>query len=290
MKQLTAELAADLASGSTTLCWCWRLSRRDGVQFGFTDHDHDLLFEGTTFEAVAGFQASEITDSVGLNVDNLEVSSALSSQRLTEEDLAAGLYDDARVEIYRVDWTASENRVLMRTGSLGEVRRAGNIFAAEVRGLAHYLQQTSGRLFQFTCDADVGDSRCGIDLTQAQYQGSGTIAVVSTDRRFTADGLNGFDSDWFTRGLLTFVDGAAAGQSIEVKSHVLLGTVATLELWQPVRQPLQAGQAFTVTAGCDKTLSTCVAKFANAAQFRGFPHMPGNEFVTTFARPGRKAN
>ena len=138
------------------MCWCWRLTRRDGVKLGFTDHDRDVIFDGTTFEAAAGFTASEMRDSVGLSVDNLEVTSALTSERLAEADLVAGLYDDARVEIFRVNWTAPEQLLLMRSGSLGEVRRAAGAFAAEVRGLAHYLQQPKGRLFQFTCDADLG--------------------------------------------------------------------------------------------------------------------------------------
>ena len=132
MKPLSPALAAHLATGATTLAWCWRLTRRDGVVQGFTDHDRALTFDGTTFEAAAGFTASEIKDQIGLSVDNLEVSGALTSDHLDEADLSAGLYDDARVEIFRVNWADSAQRVLMRSGSLGEVRRSGSAFAAEV--------------------------------------------------------------------------------------------------------------------------------------------------------------
>ena len=286
MKELSAGLAAHLASGATTLCWCWRLTRRDGGRLGFTDHDRDLAFDGTAFEAAAGFTASEMRDAVGLAVDNMEVESALSSARLEEEDILGGLYDDAVVEIFRVDWQAPDNRVLMRTGSLGEVRRNGLAFAAEVRGLSHYLQQPSGRLYQFGCDADLGDSRCKVDLAAATLRGAGTIAGVTTPRLITASGLAAFASDWFTRGLLTFTSGVNTGRAFEVKRHtVAVGTV-TIELWQePTRLPV-AGDAFVITAGCDKQLTTCAAKFANIANFRGFPHMPGNDFITTVARPG----
>ena len=286
MKELPAALEAHLATGATTLCWCWRLTRRDAVQQGFTDHDRDVVFDGTTFEAAAGFTATEIRDALGLSVDNLEVTSAISSERVAEGDLAAGLYDDARVEIFRVNWQAPDQRVLMRTGSLGEVRRAGIAFTAEVRGLAHYLQQPKGRLFQFTCDADLGDARCGIDLDDPAYRGEGLVAAVAGPRRFTASGLDAFASGWFTRGLLSFTSGAASGQAIEVKMHSLAGGTVTLELWQPAHLPLETGQTFTVTAGCDKQLETCRAKFANAENFRGFPHMPGNDFLTVVARPG----
>jgi uncharacterized phage protein (TIGR02218 family) len=273
----------------TTLCWCWRLKRRDGIVQGFTDHDRDVAFDGTTFEAAAGFTASEMRDSVGLSVDNLEVTGALTSERLAEADLAAGHYDDARVEIFRVDWLTPANRVLMRTGSLGEVRRAGVGFAAEVRGLAHYLQQPKGRVFQYTCDADLGDGRCKVLTTSPAFAATGAIVAASSLRRFTVSGLGGFASDWFARGLLTFTSGGAEGQRIEIKTHTRSGSQVTMELWEGARGPLSSGQTFSVQAGCDKTLATCREKFANAANFRGFPQMPGNDFVTTFAPRASKS-
>ncbi len=283
MKQLASGLQEHLDGGATTLCWCWRVTRRDATALGFTDHDRDLTFDATTFEAAAGFTASEMRDSVGLSVDNLEVQSALSSERLSEADLAAGLYDDARVEIFRVNWAAPEQRVLMRTGSLGEVRRAGLDFTAEVRGLAHYLQQPKGRLYQFTCDADLGDSRCKVLLSDPLFRGEGTIIAVASDRRFSASGLDDFADDWFSRGLVTFTSGAATGQAIEVRAHGNAAGTVSIELWAGARGPLESGQTFAITAGCDKHLATCQAKFANVGNFQGFPHMPGNDFVTAFA-------
>ncbi len=290
MREIGAALAASLESGQTTLCWCWRLTRRDGVRLGFTDHDRDIAFDGTAFEAAAGFTASEIRDGVGLSVGNLEVESALSSSRLEEGDILAGAYDDARVEIWRVDWTDTAARVLMRSGSLGEVRRTGLTFTAEVRGVSHYLQQPGGRLFQYACDADVGDQRCGVALASPLLTGTGSVAAVSSMREFSAAGLGAFTSAWFTRGLLRFTSGANSGRAFEVKQHIVSAGVVTLELWQEPSTMPQTGVGFTVTAGCDKQLTTCAAKFANTANFRGFPHMPGNDFVTAVARPGRLPN
>ncbi len=289
MKSLPAALQSHLDSGATTLAWCWRVTRRDGVRLGFTDHDRDLVFDGTTFAAATGFTATEIKDAVGLSVDNLEVESALSSDSLNEDDLAAGLFDDAAIEIWRVNWQDTAQRVLMRSGSIGEVRRAGTAFAAEVRGLAHYLQQPKGRLLQYGCDADLGDARCGVDLDDPAFRRTGTVVAASSRRQFTASGLAGFATDWFTRGLLTFTSGANAGRAQEVRRHAA-GATATLELWQPMAQPIAPGDTFTVTAGCDKQFDTCRAKFANGVNFRGFPHMPGNDFVTAVARPGDPAN
>ena len=286
MKILPAPLQAHLDTGTTTLAWCWRITRNDGTKLGFTDHDRDLAFDGTAFEAATGFTASEIKDALGLAVDNLEVSSALQSDRLNEDDLAAGLFDDAAIEIWRVDWADTGARALMRSGSLGEVRRTGAAFTAEVRGLAHYLQQPKGRLYQSGCDADLGDARCGIDLDAPAFRGTGTVLAAASPRLFTASGLAAFSSGWFTRGLVTFTSGANAGRSQEVKRHTLAGAEATIELWQPMAMPVAPADTFTVTAGCDKRFATCQAKFANAASFRGFPHMPGPDYVLAVAKPG----
>jgi uncharacterized phage protein (TIGR02218 family) len=286
MKRLNEELTAHLQSGATTLCWCWRLTRHDATRLGFTDHDRDLIFDDTTFEAASGFTASEIRDQVGLNVDNLDVTGALISDRLSEIALAAGDFDDAAIEIFRVNWQDAGQRVLMRAGSLGEVRRSGAAFSAEVRGLAHYLQQPGGRLFQYTCDADLGDTRCGVDLDTPAYRASGTILAVVDTRRLIVDGLADYDAAWFNRGILAFTSGANDGRAMEIKNHAHRAGMIEIELWQPMGEPVAIGDTITATAGCDKRLETCTARFANAVNYRGFPHMPGNDFVTAVAQPG----
>ena len=286
MKALPAGMDVHLNSGATTLCWCWRLTRRDGTVLGFTDHDRDLTFDGTTYEATAGFSASELKESVGLSVDNLDVEGAVTSERLDEQDLLAGLYDDAKVEIFRVNWADTAQHVLMRSGSLGEVRRGDGAFTAEVRGLAHYLQQPKGRLYQYACDADLGYARCGIDLSNPVYRGTGSIAGVVSSRRFNVDGIASFASGWFERGLLVFDGGANADGQYEIRHHEVIVDTVVIELWrEPALDPL-VGDAVIVTAGCDKVLGTCRDKFANVANYRGFAQMPGTDFVTSYVRRG----
>ena len=59
MRNLPPGLAAHLEGGATTLCHAWKLLRRDGAVLGFTDHDRDLAFGGTTFAARTGLDAAE---------------------------------------------------------------------------------------------------------------------------------------------------------------------------------------------------------------------------------------
>ena len=290
MRQLPAGLQAHLDSGATTLCRCWRLTRADGAVFGFTDHDRDLSVDGTLFEAQAGFEATEMVSTLGLTVDNLDAAGALSSARLSEQALAAGLFDNAAVEIFLVNWADPAQSVLVRGGNLGEVTRSDTAFRAEIRGLAHALNQPEGRVFQFACDADLGDARCGIDLESPSFKAQGTVAAVLDRGRFSASGIEAFAEGWFTRGTVSWTSGANADRRMEVKAHGLSGSLAAIDLWQPMSETIATDDTFDIRAGCDKQFSTCNAKFANGLNFRGFPHMPGNDFALSYPVRGEGVN
>lgn len=286
MRILSPGLAAHLAGGVTTLCHCWKVTRSDGSVLGFTDHDRALAFDGTSFEPESGLDASEDKSETGFAIGGLEAVGALSSERLTAADLAAGLYDHAEVALWLVNWTTPDERHLLRLGHLGEVTREDGTFRAEVRGLAAELDQPSGRVFRHGCDADLGDARCGVALDDAAYRGTGTVIAAAGKRRISASGLDTFDAGWFTRGRLAWTGGANEGRAIEVRAHRIADGIASIELWQAMAGAIQPGDTFTVTAGCDKLFSTCQAKFANGSNFRGFPHMPGNDFVLSYANAG----
>jgi uncharacterized phage protein (TIGR02218 family) len=286
VRTLDAGLVAHLATGVTTLCRCWKLTLGDGAVQGFTDHDRALTFDGVTYEPESGFDASEETGATGFAVGGLEVLGALSSERLSADDLAAGLYDGAEVRVFLVNWTTPAERHLLRVGHLGEVTREDGTFRAEIRGLAAALDQPQGRLFRHGCDADLGDARCGVNLAAAEFRGEGTVTAATSRRRFVVSGLDDFDAGWFERGRLLWSTGDNAGRAMEVRAHRVLSGDVILELWQPMHFAVGAGDTFVVTAGCDKLFGTCVAKFGNGANFRGFPHMPGNDFALSYARSG----
>lgn len=283
MKTLPAGLQTHLDTGATTLCWCWRVTRTDTTVLGFTDHDKDVTVDGTTFEAATGFTASDLKQSLGLSIDDIDAAGALSSSQITEADLSAGFYDDAAIEIWRVNWEDTSERVLMMSGSMGEVRRGEAAFTAELRSLAHYLGQEKGRSYQYACDADVGDTRCGVTLGDAAYTGTGTVTAVAAGYSFDASGLGGFVADWFTGGLITWVTGANAGLAMEVKRHDLSGSTANIELWRSMPITPSVSDTFTISAGCDKTFETCKSKFSNGDGYRGCPHIPGNDYIIDVA-------
>ncbi|MEQ1817363.1 MAG: DUF2163 domain-containing protein [Terricaulis sp.] len=280
MREISETLAAKLSSGVTTLCHVWRVGRRDGETFAFTDHDCPLVFEDMSAEPLQGLSAGAIEKSVGLGVDTASIEGALSSLAIAEEDLARGLWDGARVDIYRVDWGAPHDRAHLFTGHIGEVKRGAQAFEAELRGLQAALNVPVGRVFSRFCDADLGDGRCGVDIETTTFRGEGIVSEVLGSHAFNASGLADYADHWFARGRIVWDDG---GES-EIATHRAEGADATIEIRDAA--PIVVGAAFTVFAGCDKRLATCNAKFANVVNFRGFPHMPGNDVIQTGPRSG----
>jgi uncharacterized phage protein (TIGR02218 family) len=284
MRVIPTALQAHLNGGATTLCQCWRLVTAANEVFGFTDHDRPLTFESTIFEPDSGFTASEMEASLGLSVNNQDVTGALRSDRLDAARIAAGDFDGAVIETWWVNWQDVTQRIMLRKGTIGEITRGSLGLTAEIRGLSAAFEKPRGRLFQYGCDAVLGDARCGVNLNEVAFVGPGTVISVEDNSRLKASGLGGFASGWFARGTLTWITGANAGRVIEVKSHTLASGIATIDLWQAVPFEIVAGDTFQVSAGCDKQFVTCRNKFANHLRFRGFPHMPGDDFVLSYPK------
>lgn len=281
-------LYAHLGSGAATLARAWAVERADGVVMGFTDHDRDLAFEGMTFRAGSGLSARALSQSTGLAVDNTEAMGALSDAAIREADLMAGRYDGAGVRIWAVNWAAPEERVLLFKGAIGEVARAGGAFQAELRGLAEVLNQPRGRVYRGTCPAVLGDAGCGVDPGLPGLSAERPVAeVVEPGRVFRFAGLSGFDERWFEKGRLRVLGGAAAGLAAVIKNDRSGPGGRVVELWAALRAEVAAGDMVRLEAGCDKRAETCRLKFGNFVNFRGFPHMPGDDWLTVF--PARAA-
>jgi uncharacterized phage protein (TIGR02218 family) len=290
MRTIPSALQAKLSTGVTTLCRCWVVTRRDGVVQGFTDHDRDIVLDGVTCRANTGLTGSEATEQLGLAVQGSDISGVLADESLSEADLAAGRYDAAAIALFIVDWSDPTLKVLLAKAALGEVRREGAAFTAELRSLTHRLAEDSGRLYTATCNADLGDARCTIDLSDAAFRGSGTVVALDGAAILRASGLGAFADGWFTAGKLSFTSGANDGLAVEVKTHRVDVAGASIELWQQMPEPIAEGDTFVVTAGCDKRFATCRERFANTVNFRGFPHIPGNDFLVRIAIRGEPGN
>lgn len=285
---MDAGFRAHLEGGMTTVCRCWAVTRLDGVEYGFTDHDRDLAFEGITFKADTGLTARALQQGTGLAVDNTEAMGVLSDAAIREEDIEAGRLDGAEVRAWLVNWTDVVQRHLQFRGSIGEIRRGGGAFHAELRGLTEKLNRPLGRVYQKPCTAVLGDAACRFDTSAAGYSVTVAVGIAEQGRIFRWTDLAGFEPGWFTRGRLMVLTGAAAGLSGIVKADRVTETgQREIELWEALRGAMLPGDLLRLEAGCDKRMETCRLKFHNLLNFQGFPDIPGEDWV--MAVPKRAA-
>ena len=287
MKTIPPALQAHLAGGVTTLCYCWRVTRRDGTVLGFTEHDRDIVAEGTTFLGrPPASRPRRSSRGSGSRSTTSTRPARCPRPGLTDADILAGRYDDAAVEVFWVNWDDPTQAILLASGNLGEIQREGVAFSAELRSLAHRLDQKIGQTYERTCSATLGDARCEVDLAAARLSGrrhGGERDHVAPDRGAGPRRLR-----------VRLVHGRHAhlrhrrqpAIAFEIKAHRRTAGVDILELWLPPPFPVAAGDRRPAVAGCRKTLAACMSKFDNVVNFRGFPHIPGVDVVTRYGVQG----
>ncbi|PZX17706.1 putative phage protein (TIGR02218 family) [Palleronia aestuarii] len=279
---IDATFEAHLSSGTTTLCRCWELIRRDGTRFGFTDHDSDLRFGGRTFAASDGLSARAFSQTTGLSVDNSEALGVISDTGIREEDIAAGRFDGARVSSWLVNWADPRMRALQFRGTLGEIERAGGAFKAELRGLTETLNAPQGLTYQSVCSTILGDERCRVDLSRPAYSTEAAIVAIQAEKIIALGPLDGYAPRWFERGRLVVLSGASKGDVALVKNDRGTGSARRIEIWESLRGGIAAGDRVRIEAGCDRREETCREKFSNMVNFRGFPHLPGEDWLMAY--------
>jgi len=276
MKNISVTLKGNIGKEVTTLATLWLIERTDGVKLGFTDFDEDIFFNGVNYVASTGISPSAVDESTSLKVDNMEVTSILESANINVNDIEAGLYDYAKITISIIDYTnISAGELIIKKGTLGNIKNDLNYFIAEIRGLSQLYTNIITKEYTPLCRAVFGDNQCGIN--KANYTKSGTINTVISDYEF-ATTLTDIDG-YYNYGLITFTSGANAGRSIEVKEY--LQQSGYIKIFLTLPDPVAVGDTFNIVAGCDKQFTTCKNKFANNINYRGEPLLPGKDRLIT---------
>jgi uncharacterized phage protein (TIGR02218 family) len=278
MKTITSQFKTHLAQEVTTLANCWQLLRRDGRGFYFTDHDQDITISGNTYLSALGYQPTALQADASLAVDNMEVSGILDDETLIAEDLREGLFDFAQIFIFTVNWAdLSQGTMRLRRGTLGEISTTpAGTFQAELRGMGQRLGAKVGDIYTPECRADLGDSKCRVDLSL--YTVTAAVTSITDSRIFS---LNVTDpravDNWFTGGALTWLTGANAGRAMEIKywQQAYLGVM----LFLPMPRPIVVGDTCRLYAGCDKRHDTCRDKFNNIINRRAEDFIPGFDAI-----------
>lgn len=264
----------------TTLSFLWEITREDSEIFRFTDADKNITYDGNVYYSLNSGTLSSIDQSADLKTDNFDFSIILNDNDISKQDVVAGLFDYASVKVYIVNRESPTDGVAkMSYGKLGQVQMLDdNEAVIEFRGLVQLLQQGIGRTYTHECDADLGDTRCGVDLeaSDPQYTHTGSVTSVSNNAVFF-DSSQGQADDYFNYGLLTWTSGSNNGLVMEVKDFV--SATGKFELVSPMPFTIQAGDTYSAYRGCDKVKSTCRDVFDNIVNFRGFAEIPGPDLL-----------
>lgn len=259
-----------------TVATFWRIYRRDGAALAFTSHDRDLSFGGMRHLAAPGMIPAAIRLTSELANDSAEVQGALSHASIRAAELAAGLFDDAAIEIGAVDWTTLENHTLY-TGQIGRIEDDSTQFAAELRSTKSLLDQDLVPRTSPTCRAEFCGRGCG--LSAVRFTAVQVLAEIDLEaNRVRFAGINGENH---VDGRIRFMGGPQTG--------VAFGIVDAQGDWLTLDRPLVPGTAIGTRSelreGCDHTIATCAGRFGNAANFRGEPFLPGNDLLARYGQP-----
>ena len=364
MKTVTSQMITFLGGDVRTCATLWKITRTDNTVWGFTDHDQSILFQGLVYDSAIGYTASAIDNTSDMATSNMEINALLNSDVIMENDIEGGLWNNAAVTVMMVNYMdLTMGALILNSGLVGQFAINEGSFTAEVRSLSQIMQQPVGELYQSSCRATLGDSRCTVSLapltatasvtslvdvlnfgasslTQAgptvefiDSQGqqiptaapfqiqivpptggafAGDVQVKGKDGTIftnvgssgspgatnqytcTAQGLYTFYGGstnsnagqevfinynygigYFAYGYVKFTSGANAGYAMEVRSF----SPGAVGLAIPFPNAIAVGDAFTIVAGCDRSMGTCKTRFNNLVNFRGEPYVPGTDTI-----------
>jgi uncharacterized phage protein (TIGR02218 family) len=289
-RNLSSDLLTLLDGPVIPLANYCRITRLDSTVLGFTSFDRDLTFGGVTYEAFSSVSASAVRQSEGTGVDNMDIVGLITSSKIRDTDILAGLYDGAAVELGQVNYLAPETgRIIHLTGTLGEITEREGEYTAEIRSLSQRLAQQVGALTSATCRVRAfGDSECippGDPLTTlvlAAHQHNRTVSSVTsaTVIVFAGDALA---SNEYRYGRVQFTSGLNNGIAREIKSHTNSGSTAIITLQEAFPFAVSPGDTALLEEGCDRTLARCTA-LGNTINMSAEPYIPGNFKVLKIGR------
>jgi uncharacterized phage protein (TIGR02218 family) len=256
---------------------CFTFTLATGTVLAYTSIDEPVVYNGVAFLANGPLvQGLKFKASVGLEVDKQQIVIAARPTDLINGSpflnaLREGALDGATVQRDRVFMTALGGTVVGgvtlfhgRVSTIDNVgRTSAQITVASDLVVLDYDMPRN--LCSPTCLHTLYDSGC--DLPRGTFAANGTAGAGSTASQINFAGAQAIH----TQGSIVFTSGVNANVSATVKG-VAVG--AALALIYPLPSPPAAGDAFTVYAGCDHTEATCASRFANLANFRGFPFVP----------------
>lgn len=263
-----------LIQGAHRPATLWKITREDGEEYRFTDHDTKLEFDGEEYTPVSGVTASARQKQDMLKARNIEVRGVIASDAITTADLRAGKFRGAILHERIVDWRYPWNEIGHQKYIIESTIFSSEEWSAQIVGLSGWLRHKYGNVYSPICRRDLGDEWCGVNL--AAFTANREVDTVVTNRLKFVMTVCCADLNWWRYGKIVWGPLTAnSGIISEVKEFDNVTNEITLQLRTP--HDFEAGDNFDITAGCDKTFSECKSKFTNGVNFGGYPDIPGSD-------------
>jgi len=276
MKTIADDLKTSFEQNTTNIVKCWKITLNDESIEGFTTNSEDFSYNDVIYNSFSSGDLKDIKSNLDIEEDIFEFSNIISSDLITINDILAGKYDNATIEIFLIDINNKDNgEIILLNGTISDIECKDNTFIAKVKGLKDKINKTIGEVYSPLCRCSFCDEKCGLDKSNFTFLGTITnvtdaVTFITTDETI----LNQSDG-YFDNGIIEFTSGNNNGQKMEIKQYANGTFLLALNL----PQELSVGDTFNVIAGCDKQFSTCCDTFSNAVNFRGEPHLPGIEIL-----------
>lgn len=259
------------------------------------------MSNGEVYQVESGYEFSGQSETSDLASSSVDLEGILQMGAVTQDDLASGVYDNARVYAFATSWANPiEDEEPLALYFFGKVELVDEKFSVQLMGLKDPLSQNVGRTYSPSCPWTLFDqsidgriiastrSRCTGPRANpdgpaiADYLVSGTLTGVTSQTVFT-DTARAEADDWFGYGEIMFTSGPNAGlKPSQIKSFA--GGVITLH--EALFYAPSVGDAYQMIPGCRKRGTDCKNKFGNKINFGGQEHVPS---PSQYAQVGRGA-
>lgn len=261
----------------------WKFTRTDGTVFRLCSHDRTLTIAGESYAPMGSPVPTATRREAGLRDNNKDLSGAIRSDAFKHEDLRSGAWDNCQLDEYVVDWRYSFAGILWASRYwLGKAVFDGESWLVECSGMIRWLSQRVGKNYERSCDVDrLGSTECGVNIASFTVSSVVVDGMLDGEKtriiRATTGSLGSFSDAYFALGEVVFTSGSNNGLSGEIKTYT--NATRDIELQLPMPFPVLPADTFNLIAGCDRRASTCLTKFSNRANFRGFEYIPGTDAV-----------
>lgn len=259
-----------------TAAWCVRIATVSGLTLRLTTYPFNLtMSNATVYESDSGYEQTAYSSGTSMAASAIDLEGFVGVAGITRDQIASGVFDNARVSIFKCNFLAPvEDYEPITTGLFGKTLLEDDRYKIEGMALIDALNQSVGRVVTASCAHSLGSPGCGISI--ASIEVSGTITGITSGTVFM-DSARTEMADWFGAGKIRFTSGLNAGlPAAEVKSY---GADGTVTLFESLYYPPQIGDAYILTPGCRRRLADCRDKWNNvvnpvAGGFGGFPDLP----------------